>query len=165
MQETQVQSRKHRFNHWLWKIAHAAEQLSLCFTTAEPVSKTCEPQLLSPCTTTAEAFTSYSLRSVTREATTVRSPQIIRKSSPHSLQLEKTLMQQQRPSAAKKKKKKSCLYNEASIKTQQGRVQRTYGLVNTWRFGESWTYRKGRETLCPFSIPWPTCLFMSCTLL
>ena len=167
--ESSCQRRKHKFNPWPWKIPHAAEHLSLCTTTVEPVSKTCEPQLLSPCATTTEAFTSYSLRSVIWEATTMRSLQIIRKSSLHSLQLEKTFMQQQRPSAARKKKhthtKKSCLCNEAVIKTQQDRVQRTYGMVDTWRFGQSWTYRKERETLCPFSIPWPTRLFMSCTLL
>ena len=45
--ESACQCRRHEFNHWSRKISHAAEQLSLCTTTTEPV-------LLSPGTTTTE---------------------------------------------------------------------------------------------------------------
>ena len=78
--------------------ARVPQLLSLC-------SRACEPQLLSPHTTTTEAHVPRAHASQ-REATAMRSPCTTIKSSPCSLQLEKARTQQQRPNAAKKKDKK-----------------------------------------------------------
>ena len=61
----------------------------------------------------------YSLCSVTREATAMRSPCTPMKSSPCPPQLEKMCVQQQRPSTAKNKTKK------------QSRLEREYRCCNT----------------------------------
>ena len=53
-----------------------------------------EPQLLSSCAATTEGHTPWNLCSTTREDTAMRSPHTTRKSSPHSLKLEKTHAQQ-----------------------------------------------------------------------
>ena len=52
--EPACQCRRQGFNPWSGKIAHAAEQLSPCTTTTEPVSRAQELQLLSPRAATAE---------------------------------------------------------------------------------------------------------------
>ena len=57
---------------------------------------------LSPWATTNKARRCYSLCSITREATTMRSPHIAKKSNPRWPQLEKSCLQQQRPSATNK---------------------------------------------------------------
>ena len=46
--ESTCQCRRRRFDPWVGKIPHAAEQLSLCAATTEPVLSSLEPQLLSP---------------------------------------------------------------------------------------------------------------------
>ena len=66
-------------------------------------SRTCEPQLLSPCATTTEACTPRAHALQQREATAMRSPHTAMKSSPHSPQLEKARAQQRRPNTAKNK--------------------------------------------------------------
>ena len=67
----------------VWKIPHAAEQLSPCATTPEPVHL--EPVLCN------------------KRSHRDQSPHTAMKSSPHSPQLEKARAQQQRPNAAKNK--------------------------------------------------------------
>ena len=47
-EEPTCQRRRGGLSAWPGKTAHAAEQPSPCTTTAEPVSRTREPQLLSP---------------------------------------------------------------------------------------------------------------------
>ena len=59
-----------QFDLWVRKIPHAVEHLS-------PYATTTEPMLYSPCLTT-------------REATAMGSLHIATKSSPHSLQIEKS---------------------------------------------------------------------------
>ena len=66
---------------WSGKIPHVLEQLSLGSTTIEPVQQ-------SPC-------------SATREPTTVRSPHPVKKSSPLSLQLQKSLCSSEDPEQPK----------------------------------------------------------------
>ena len=84
--ESTCQCRTHRFHPWSRKIPPAEKQLNPCTTTTEPSWHnhwiTCTPE---PTVHGNEK------------------PCIMTKSSPHSLQLEKTLTQQQRASAAKNK--------------------------------------------------------------
>ena len=86
------QCRGRGFSPWSRKIPHAMRQLSPCTTTTEPVCcKEWSPS-------------AYSLCSVTRQATAMRSPRTTMRSSPWSLQSEKAHAKQQRPSAVKYKK-------------------------------------------------------------
>ena len=78
------QCRGHRFNPWSEKIPQAAEQLSPCATTTEPVG------------CTAEACTAGARAAQRKKATAMRSPGTVLESSPHSPQLEKAHTQQQR---------------------------------------------------------------------
>ena len=68
----------HRFDPWSGKISHAAEQLRLCTTMTKPTLYSLRAEYWSPCSTA-------------REATSMRSPHMATKSSPHSLQLEKPM--------------------------------------------------------------------------
>ena len=80
-QESVGQRRRHRFHPWSRRIPHAAEQLSPCATTLEPVLKSLSRnywahglQLLKP--STLEPWAS------TREITAVRSPHAATKEEP-----------------------------------------------------------------------------------
>ena len=55
-EESTCQARRHGFDPWCGKIPRTMEQLSLCATTTEPVSRAWEPQLLSPHVATTEAL-------------------------------------------------------------------------------------------------------------
>ena len=87
----------HRFSPWCRKIPHAAQQLSPCAITTEPVlqspgAATTEPMCRSyrsPHTQEPEVHIPKSPRSATREATAVRSHALQLESQPHSRQLEK----------------------------------------------------------------------------
>ena len=75
----------------LRSTARALQLLSPRITTTEPTRHNYQ----SPC--------AQNLCSAAREATAMRSPHTVTKSSPHSPQLEKARAQQQRPSAVKNK--------------------------------------------------------------
>ena len=79
--------RRHGFNPWSWNIPPAKEQLC-------------------PCATSTEALAPWSLCSVTREATAVRSPLTATKSKPSLPQLEKACMQQLKTQCNQKFKNK-----------------------------------------------------------
>ena len=95
--ESACQCRGHGFDPWSGKIPHAA-QLSPCITTTDPA-------LWSLGATTTEACAPGAC-ALQQEKPPPRSLRTATKSSPRSLQLEKTRAQQRRPNAAKKLKKK-----------------------------------------------------------
>ena len=73
--ESTCQCKRYGFDPWSGKIAHAAEELSLCTTTIKPA-------LQSPRAPTTEARAPQSLCSPTREATTLRSPHTATRDAP-----------------------------------------------------------------------------------
>ena len=87
---------------------------STCHRATKPVATTTEPVLQSPGTTTTkphsattEAHMSQSPCSATGEATAMRSPCTVTDSSPHSLQLEKSLTSNKDPAQPKQTNKNS----------------------------------------------------------
>ena len=84
----------HKFDPWSGKIPHAAGQLRLCATTAQPIRR----NLLSLGAATTEALEPVLCAKI---SPATRSPCTPTKSSPHS-PLDKAHVQQRRPSATKK---------------------------------------------------------------
>ena len=97
------------FHPWSGKIPlasdpHAPQLLSLC-------SRVREPQLLNLCAPATEACAPRAQAPQQEKPPQQEAPRPTRKSSPHSLPLEKAHGQQGRPRAAKEKKKRQQITN------------------------------------------------------
>ena len=129
------------FHPWSGKIPlasdpHAPQLLSLC-------SRVREPQLLNLCAPATEACAPRAQAPQQEKPPQQEAPRPTRKSSPHSLPLEKAHGQQGRPRAAKEKKKKT-----TNNKCCQGRREKGV-LVHCWWEGKlvQLLWKTGRQSL------------------